>query len=115
MDGRYSSEGYETMGKIVLVFAALGFLVANGLGGMWWYVNSNQIGRVGWVISLDSVSTWLWPTSLTLMPSENSGAILLVALLLLSSLANAMVYSIVGLGVALIWKRLRAMITGAQS
>lgn len=91
--------------RLIPAFAIVGFLVALSLGSIWGYVNNHRIPRTEAVIALENVTDWLWPTSLMLMANENSGWLVSSAILVISSLANAVVYAILALCGSLVWKR----------
>jgi hypothetical protein len=91
--------------RLILAFAIAGLLVALSLGIIWGYVNNHKIPRTEAVVALEDITDWLWPTSIMLMANENSGWLVNSAMLVISSLANAVVYAILALCGGLVWKR----------
>jgi len=91
--------------RLVLAFAIGGFVVALSLGIIWGYVTSQRIPRTEAVVVLDDITDWLWPTSIMLMANENSGWVMSSAILVLSSLANALIYAVLAFCGGFVWKR----------
>ena len=92
--------------KVVLIATLAGFLIALSLGIATWYVQGQNAPPAGLVHVLDKASFWLWPTSIMLLPTENSGAFAAGVYLVISSIANSAVYAIVAFCVAMVWKKL---------
>jgi hypothetical protein len=91
--------------RLVLAFAIVGFLVALSLGITWGYLNSRGTARTGAVVVLDDIADWLWPTSIMLMANENSGWFISSIMLVVSALANAVVYAVLAFCGGFVWKR----------
>jgi hypothetical protein len=80
--------------KMALVFAALGFVVAIGLGETWAFTNYTVSSSQYQL--LEALTEWAWPTSLMLAVGANSGWVMGQLKLILSALVNAGLYLVVG-------------------
>jgi hypothetical protein len=92
-------EGQDTItwfasSKMAVVFAALGFVVAVGLGETWAFTNYTASSSQYQLLEI--LTNWFWPTSLMLAVGANSGWVMGQFKLMLSALVNAGLYLVVG-------------------
>jgi hypothetical protein len=98
----------QTTAKPIIGAALAGFFVALALGAREWYVNVHTVPVNSSDITFVRISSWLWPTSILNGPYGLGTACDFSAcafLLMISAIANAMVYALLAFCGRFVWKK----------